>query len=180
MKKTLLALALGITSSSAFAATVGTGSIHFFGQVDSGTCPIEIVDPTTGQPASRINMGNVNAAQFPTSGDEAGARPFGMRLTPGSGCTVPTGSVANVTFTSNYASPGDTLFALQPGGAQDLALVIKDNKGTPINNGSASIDYPLDSTKPTTMIFSAAYKSIGTAVTAGYANTDVAFIVDMP
>ena len=30
------------------------------------------------------------------------------------------------------------------------------------------------------MIFSAAYKSIGTGVTAGTANTDVQFLVDIP
>lgn len=178
MKKALLALALGITSTTTLAATVATGSIHFFGNVDSGTCRIDIID--NGQPASRINMGNVNAAQFSTVGDEAGSRPFGLRLTPGGGCTVPANSVANVTFTSNYATPGDTLYSLEPGGAQDLAMVIKDNTGTPIANGSASKDYPLDPTNPTTMIFTAAYKSIGPAVTAGFANTDVAFIVDIP
>lgn len=183
MKKTLLALALGITSTSTLAVEVAKGSIHFYGNVDTGTCPIEIVDPSTGLPVARVNMGNVNASQFPATGDEAASRAFGMRLTPGGACVISGPSpVANVTFSGAYggAGTGGALYALEPGGAQDLALILKDNTGAPIANGSASKDYPLDPALPTTMIFSAAYKSIGTAVTAGAANTDVQFTVDIP
>ncbi|KAF0251338.1 fimbrial protein [Pseudomonas putida] len=184
MKKTLLALALGITSSTTFAATVSTGAIHFYGRIDSGTCPIEIIDPVTGNPESgnRILMGNVDASQFKAADDEAAARAFGMRITPGSGCTVNTGDAASVTFTGAFggAGTGGALYALEPGGATNLALTLKDNKGTPIANGSASPSYPLDVTKPTTMLFSAAYKSTAAAVTAGAANTSVQFVVDIP
>jgi len=180
MKKTLIALAvgLGLASSAAFA---NTGSINFYGQVHAGTCPIEIIDPSSGLPVARVNMGNVSVSQFKATGDEAASRAFGMRVTPGGGCVVTPGSNAKVTFTAAYggAGTGGTLYALEPGGANDLAMTIKDNTGTPVDNGSASKDYPLHATNPTTMIFSAAYKSIGPAVTAGTANTDVQFLVDI-
>ncbi|CAH0650868.1 type 1 fimbrial protein [Pseudomonas juntendi] len=181
MKKKLIPLAilLGLASNAAFA---NTGSINFYGQVHAGTCPIELIDPSTGLPLSRINMGNVSVSQFAAIGDEAASRAFGMRVTPGNGCVVTPSTSAQVTFTAAYggAGTGGALYALEPGGAADLALIIKDNAGTPINNGSPSKDYPLDDTNPTTMIFSAAYKSIGTGVTAGTANTDVQFLVDIP
>ncbi|QCI11376.1 type 1 fimbrial protein [Pseudomonas putida] len=179
MKKILIALGLGLASTTAFA---NTGSINFYGQVHAGTCPIEIIDPASGLPVARINMGNVSASQFVNVGDEAASRAFGMRVTPGAGCVVAPGSNANVTFTGAYggAGAGNALYALEPGGAADLALIIKDNAGTPITNGTASKDYPLDATNPTTMIFSAAYVSTGAGVTAGRANTDVQFFVDIP
>lgn len=181
MKKTLLVLALGIASTSAFA---NTGSINFYGQVHAGTCPIEIIDPSTGLPMARINMGNVNVAQFENAGDEAASRTFGMRITPGNGCTIPAPPatpVANVTFTAAYGGTGTdgALYALEPGGAQNLAMTIKDNTGTAVVNGAKSKNYPLSDTNPTTMIFSAAYKSTAVGVTAGTANTDVQFLVDI-
>ncbi|MFJ4433960.1 fimbrial protein [Pseudomonas sp. NPDC089395] len=181
MKKSLITLAvgLGLASSAAFA---NTGSINFYGQVHAGTCPIEIIDPSTGLPVARVNMGNVSVSQFADVGDEAASRAFGMRITPGAGCVVAPGSNAKVTFTAAYggAGAGGALYALEPGGANDLALTIKDNAGTPVANGTASKDYPLHVTNPTTMIFSAAYKSIGTSVGPGRANTDVQFLVDIP
>lgn len=181
MKKTLITLAigLGLASNAAFA---NTGSINFYGQVHAGTCPIVIVDPSTGLPMARINMGNVNVSQFTAIGDEAASRAFGMRITPGGGCTITAGSSAKVTFTAAYGGAGAAgeLYALEPGGANNLALTIKDNAGTPVVNGTPSKDYPLDDTNPTTMIFSAAYKSTAAGVTAGTANTDVQFLVDIP
>ncbi|MFJ4457453.1 fimbrial protein [Pseudomonas sp. NPDC089392] len=184
MKKALLALALGITSSTAFAATVSTGAIHFYGRVDTGTCPIEIIDPVTGNPESgnRVLMGNVDSSLFTAVGSEAAARTFGMRITPGGGCVVNNGDVANVSFTGAFggAGTGGTLYALEAGGAQNLALILKDDTGTQIANGGTSKDYPLDDTKPTIMHFSAAYKSTAAGVTAGAANTSVQFVVDIP
>lgn len=87
MKKKLIPLAilLGLASNAAFA---NTGSINFYGQVHAGTCPIELIDPSTGLPLSRINMGNVSVSQFAAIGDEAASRAFGMRVTPGNGCVV--------------------------------------------------------------------------------------------
>ena len=179
MKKTLITLAIGLGLASN--ASANNGSIHFHGHVYTGTCPIVIIDPSTDLPMSRVNMGNVNASQFKATGDEAGTRAFGMRITPGGGCVVNAGT-ASVTFTGGYggAGTGGALYALAPDGAKNLALTIKDDTGTPVANGMPSKDYIVDPTDETTMIFSAAYKSVGTAVTAGSANTDVQFLVDIP
>ncbi|WEK29699.1 MAG: fimbrial protein [Candidatus Pseudomonas phytovorans] len=186
MKKNLIALglALGLASANTLAATVGTGAIHFYGRIDSGTCPIEIIDPVTGNPESgnRVLMGNVDASLFNASGDEAASRAFGMRITPGNGCTVNPGDAASVSFSGAFggAGNGGTLFALEAGGAQNLALVLKDDTGTPIAHGATSKAYPLDAANPTTMLFSVAYKSTDRVVTAGAANTSMQFVVDVP
>lgn len=178
MKKITLALALSIASSAALA---NSGSINFHGQVHAGTCPIQIIDPSTGLPMSRINMGNVSVANFTAVGSEAASRPFSMRVTPGSGCVVNNGT-GSVTFTGAYGGVGSnsSLYALQPGGATGLALIIKDDTGAAVANGAASKNYALDDTKPTDMLFSAAYQSIAASVTAGQANTDVQFLVTIP
>ncbi|MNP38799.1 fimbrial-like adhesin protein SfmF [compost metagenome] len=175
MKPLVIALGLAMVSQQALA---NSGSINFFGQVHSGTCAIEVIDPSTGLPASRIYMGNVNAAQFKQADDEAANRAFGLRLTPGSGCILLPGANASVTFTGNYGGAGatGTLYALEPGGATGLALTIKDNVGTPVDNGIASKQYPLHDD----MLFSVAYKAIATPVTGGSANSDVQFRVDIP
>ncbi|HEK1692216.1 type 1 pili subunit FimI [Pseudomonas putida] len=179
MKPLVIAFGLAMASQQALA---NTGSVNFFGQVSSGTCAIEIIDPSTGLPTSRINMGNVNAAQFKQADDEAANRAFGLRLTPGRGCILLPGANASVTFTGSYGGAGasGTLFALEPGGATGLALIIKDNVGTPVDNGIASKPYPLHDSKPTDMLFTAAYKATATPVTAGFANSDVQFRVDIP
>jgi len=182
MKSILFALGLGMTSATTFAAPVATGSVHFFGNVDSGTCAIQIIDPSNGRPLSRVNMGSVNAAQFKQADDEAASRAFGLRLTPGAGCILVPGVTATVTFTGKYGSAGaaGTLYALEPGGATGLALIIKDNLGTPISPTVPSRQYPLHESKPTDMLFSAAYKATSANVTAGFANADIGFSVDIP
>ncbi|KLJ14289.1 MULTISPECIES: fimbrial protein [Pseudomonas] len=179
MKPLVVAFGLAISSQQALA---NTGSINFFGQVHSGTCAVEIIDPSTGLPASRIYMGEVSTAQFKQPDDEAANRAFGLRLTPGGGCILLPGANASVTFTGSYGGAGasGTLYALEPGGATGLALIIKDNVGTPVDNGIASKRYPLHDSKPTDMLFSAAYKAIDTQVTAGSANSDVQFTVAIP
>ncbi|WP_241493124.1 fimbrial protein [Pseudomonas parafulva] len=179
MKPLVIAFALAMACQQALA---NSGSINFFGQVSSGTCAIEVIDPSTGLPASRIYMGTVRTAQFKQADDEAANRAFGLRLTPGGGCILLPGANARVTFTGNYGGAGasGTLYALEPGGATGLALIIKDNTGTPVDNGIASKQYPLYDTKPTDMLFSAAYKAIDRQVTAGFANSDVQFRVDIP
>jgi len=178
MKTLIIALGLTMVSQQALA---DTGSINFFGQVHSGTCAVEVIDPSTGLPASRIHMGNVNATQFKQADDEAANRAFGLRLTPGNGCILLPGANASVTFTGSYGGAGasGTLYALEPGSAEGLALIIKDNVGTPVDNGVASKQYPLHDTKPTDMVFSVAYKAIDSIVTAGLANSDVQFRVDI-
>jgi len=176
MKKTLIALGLSLGASAGI-AHANTGSINFHGQVTAGTCSIEIIDPTTGLPLSRVFMGNVPASKFTSIGTEFGSRAFSMRITPGTSCDT-TSKKGVMTFTGAYgaAGTGSDLHALEPGSAAGLALAIKDNTGTLIANGSDSKEYDLDETDPTDMLFSAHYRSTAATVTAGPANTDVAYV----
>lgn len=181
MKKTLIALSvgLGLASSAVFA---NTGSIHFYGQVQAGTCPIVIIDPENGAPMPRVGLGNVNAAEFTSAGSEAGNRSFGMRIDPNEpGCNVLPGTVAQVQFTGAYGGAGaaSKLYALQPSGAGGLALAIKDDTGTLVEHTGTSKAYKLSETMPTDMIFTAVYQSTDASVTPGPANSDVRFVVDI-
>ncbi|QXH52991.1 type 1 fimbrial protein [Pseudomonas fakonensis] len=176
MKKTLIALGLtlGATTGIAYA---NQGTINFHGQVTAGTCSIEIIDPVTGLPLSRVFMGNVPASKFTAIGIEFGSRAFSMRVTPGTNCDT-TGKTGVVTFTGAYgaAGAGSDLHALEPGSTTGLALAIKDRNNNLIANGDDSIDYDLDETDPTDMLFSAHYRSIAAPVAPGPANTDVAYV----
>lgn len=182
MKQTLIALGIGLGLASTTALAAETGSIRFYGNITAGPCNIEIVDPVGGNPLDRVDMGNVAASRFATIGDEAQSRLFGLKVTPGAGCVVDPTTPYHVTFTALHggAGTGGELYGLESGGAQNLAMIIKDDAGTAIPNGVPSKDYLLDDTDPTVMRFSAAYKSTATGVTAGAANTDVSFSIDIP
>lgn len=175
MKKTFIALAL--TMGATGMAQANTGSINFHGQVTAGTCSIEIIDPTTGLPLSRVFMGNVPASEFTAVGTEFGSRAFSMRVTPGVACDLST-QKGSVTFTGAYGPAGGAsdLHALEPGSTSGLALAIKDSNGALIANGAESRDYDLSATAPTDMLFSAHYRSTAATVAAGPANTDVAYV----
>ncbi|TLP61069.1 MULTISPECIES: fimbrial protein [Pseudomonas] len=176
MKKTLIALGLSLGATAGI-AHANTGSINFHGQVTAGTCSIEIIDPSTGLPLSRVFMGNVPASKFEAIGTEFGSRAFSMRVTPGTNCDT-TGKKGVVTFTGAYgaAGAGGDLHALEPGSTDGLALAIKDITGALIANGSDSKDYDLDETDPTDMQFSAHYRSTAASVAPGPANTDLAYV----
>ncbi len=176
MKKTLIALGLSLGATAGI-AHANTGTINFHGLVTAGTCSIEIIDPTTGLPLSRVFMGNVPASKFTAIGTEFGSRDFSMRVTPGTNCDT-TGKKGVVTFTGAYGAAGAAgdLHALDSASTAGLALAIKDNTKTLIAYGSDSKEYDLDDTDPTDMLFSAHYRSIAANVAPGPANTDVAYV----
>lgn len=184
MKKTLITLAigLGLASNAAFAAE--TGSIRFFGTITAGPCNIQVVDPISKQPLDRVDMGNPAASKFVAIGDEASTRPFGLMVNPGTGCIIDPNVPVRVTFSALHggAGAGGALYGLESGtgSAKNVALTIKDDTATAIPNGVPSKEYSLDATDPTIMLFSAAYKSTAAGVTAGAANTDIGFSVDIP
>lgn len=69
MKKTLLAIAFGLASSTAFA---DTGTITFAGSIKpGGTCPIDLVIPGTGTSIPRLEMGSLRAEDFPATGSKS-------------------------------------------------------------------------------------------------------------
>lgn len=172
----LAALILALASTSALATD---GTINFYGQIKGGTCPIEIIDPISGSVSNLVQLGSVLATQFSGPGSEAGSRAFGMRITPGTNCTIAPGSTASMTFTSlqGGAGSGGTLYGLKPGGAEGVAISIKDRSGNVVPNGVASADFPLSDTDPTNINFLAAYQATTGSVTPGPAEADITFSV---
>lgn len=181
MKKIFTTLALVFASSAAIAAPE-TGTINFYGTVtDAGPCPIEVVDPTTGIP-SRVMLGHPRASQFEQVGDHTTEARFALKITPGSGCIIAPGTEVQVTFDSQGGAigPGNDLYRLMPGSADNLAVAIFDDSDTKLAPGTASMDYQVDEQVETMMPFSARYEAIGIPVTSGPAMANVGFTVSLP
>lgn len=187
MKQLLLAAPMAVAMLIAAApAAANTGTIQFAGQINSGSCPIEIVDPVSGGVDNIVRLGNAIVADFGTIGAEARERRFGMRITPGAGCTITPGD-ATVNFVSmaGATGPGSTLYALRPSSnsATGVAVVIKDARDSSVvAHGADSKTFAVVAGAPTTMAFTAAYKSTvaSTAISAGPADADVNFTVNLP
>ncbi|MBP0940380.1 fimbrial protein [Pseudomonas alliivorans] len=180
MKRSLLVLPLAVILNTASMSTfANSGTINFTGSITSTTCPIQIIDPVTGNPTgSLVNIGTVSASQFTVAGQEVGNRGFGLRLIPGGGCTVNAGDTAAVTFTGVKDTTGD-YFAFKPvnGPASGVVASIRDDKGALVANGKASRDFDLDVTAPTDMMFYVAHRSTSATVTAGSTEADVRFTI---
>jgi type 1 fimbria pilin len=173
-----LGLALGLAATSAFATT---GTINFSGKITSATCPIEIVNPESGATGNLVPLGAVDTGVFKGTGTEGGGRGFQMRITPDSACVLdPTKLNATVTFTSVQGGGGDH-YGIKPvaGAATGVAVAIKDNTHALVKNGTRSAIYPLSATDPTLMYFTALYIATAATVTAGPADADVNFRVDI-
>lgn len=181
MKKTLLALSLGLSASllgaSAFA---NTGTIKFEGKVTSSTCPIQIVNPEDGSVGDLVKMGSVDSSRFTAVGQEHGGRRFALRVSGGGGCAITAGSVANTTF-NGVPDPTGNYFQVTPGldGAKGVVISMRDQRGASIAPGAASADYDLNVGAPTDLEFNAYYRSTTSAVTAGVASADIQFVVDI-
>ena len=179
MKKSLLALSLGLTAgligTSVFA---NTGTIKFEGKITSSTCPIQIVNPEDGQVGDLVKMGSVDSSRFTAAGQERGGKRFALRVSGDPGCNITAGSVANTTF-NGTADPTGSYFAVTPGldGAKNVVISLRDKLGASIAPGAASADYDLNVGTTTDLEFNAYYRSTAAAVTAGAASADVQFIV---
>lgn len=179
MKKTLMVLALGLASSTAFADE--RGQILFKGNINGGgTCPIEIVVPGAG-PIGAVELENWPVKYFAKNTSTPDIA-FALRVDADDPtCTIPTGYKSKVTFDSHHgdAGPAGEYYAVRTGGAGGLALEIKDDGYTTIAPRTESKEYDVASTGVTELKFFASYVSTG-AVTEGVANADVNFMVTLP
>ncbi|CAI8909055.1 major type 1 subunit fimbrin (pilin) [Pseudomonas sp. IT-P258] len=169
-----LALGMGLAATSAFAAD---GRINFTGNINSATCPIEIVNPDSGNVSNLVSLGWVDSTDFKGINTVAGERAFQMRVTPGSACVLdPAKLDATITFNSVYGGGGNH-YGLKPTGtpAKGVAVAIKDASGSFIENGDTSVIYQLDETNPTLMDFTAMYIATAATVIPGPADSDVEF-----
>nr|WP_314478878.1 fimbrial protein [uncultured Pseudomonas sp.] len=179
MKKTILMLALGIASNSAFAAPE-SGQISFYGTVYAGgTCPIEVVNPG-GSVIPRVTLGNFTTKYFASPGTATPEVPFALRVTPDATCIIAPGSKATVTFSPLHGPVGTDLYGVQGGSTKGLGLAIKDRTHAKIAPGTASIEYDLYETFPTDMMFYANYESHLPTVQDGVAEAEVSFVVALP
>lgn len=172
-----LALAMGLAATSASAAD---GRINFTGNINSATCPIEIVNPENGSVSNLVSLGWVDTAAFPSVNATAGERIFQMRITPNSTCVLGPKLEATVTFNSVYGGGGDH-YGLKPTGnpARGIAVAIRDDSGNFIKNGDTSAIYKLDATNPTLMDFRAMYIANSLPVSPGPADSDVEFTLTL-
>lgn len=179
MKKTLLMLALGMASSNVFAAPE-TGQINFYGTVyGGGTCPIEVVNPG-GSVIPRVSLGNFTTKYFSASGTVTPDVAFALRVTPSATCTIAPGAKTKITFTPLHGVVGTNLYGIRGGGATGLGLVIKDQARTKINPNAESKEYDLYETRPTDLMFYAAYESFAATVSEGLAEAEFSFVVNLP
>ncbi len=179
MKKTLFTLALGMASSSVFAAPE-TGQINFYGTVyGGGTCPIEVVNPS-GSVIPRVTLGNFTTGYFGASGTATPDVAFALRITPDTTCKLPPTNKTKVAFTPLGLVVGTNLYGLRSSGADGLGLVIRDRTGAKVDPNADSPDYDLYTDRPTDMIFYAAYESYKDKVTEGLAEAEVTFTVKLP
>ncbi|MNO06833.1 hypothetical protein D3C81_2287850 [compost metagenome] len=75
---------------------------------------------------------------------------------------------------------GTNLYGIRGGGATGLGLVIKDQARTKINPNAESKEYDLYETRPTDLMFYAAYESFAATVSEGLAEAEVSFVVNLP
>ncbi len=181
MKKSLLALSLGLAASFAGThALANPGVINFEGMITSSTCPIDVVNPGDGSIGNLVKMVGVDASRFTDTGQELGGKGFVLRVKGGSGCVLdPTNpNVAKVTFSGVTDTSGD-YFAVTPtiDGAKGVAIALRDAKGVLLSSGVESAAYPINSDRPTDLRFNAAYRSLARTVTPGVASADIQFSV---
>lgn len=179
MKKTLMALALGLASSAAFAADE-TGKILFKGHINGGsTCPIEVVEPGLGG-LGWVDLGVYPVKYFASSTSTTDVA-FALRVEADATCVIAPGSEATVKFDSVNGDAGAAgeFYAIRTAGAGGVALEIKDEDYKSIPPRTDSKNYPLASTGTTDMKFYASLTKTGT-VTDGAANADVNFTVTLP
>lgn len=179
MKKTLLMLALGMASSSVFAAS-SIGEVHFRGTISGGgTCPIEVIERPGGPEVGSISLGSYTAGFFKKIGTKTPAVNFMLRITPGDNCEIQDGDTASVTYSSLDGVVGNDLYSFRKNGAGGLGLAITDRNHTKVVPEEESIEYELHTDRPTEMRFYASYESYSETVTEGVAEAQISFVVHL-
>lgn len=136
MKKSMISVAsaLGLTSVVMFAssAALANNTITFNGEVTDQTCSVT-VNGNAANPV--VLLESVSAALLQDAGSTAGDKTFNIGITD---CTAPQGNVdVSTVFVGNGVTDGGNLLnTVNTGGAENVALQIKDANGDAVDLSS--------------------------------------------
>ncbi|MFP2421501.1 fimbrial protein [Pseudescherichia vulneris] len=172
MKKNLIAMAIAATAVlSAANAFAAAGQVNFTGQIIDVGC--DVIN-TVSNPL-QVNLGQVARSEFVNSGDTAAATGFNIQLT---NCPASIGT-ASIKFDGTALNGDNSLLQLtqESGVATGVGIQLSDASGIlPLAQPSAAYALQSGSTM-NNLAFTARYKSVATAVTAGPANAVANFSV---
>ncbi|PKB89466.1 fimbrial protein [Ewingella americana] len=170
MKKNLIVVALMATSVFSSAAFAADGAVNFTGTITDAACTVD-----TASKNQNVVLGNISRTAFPAAGSLAAAKKFVLVLT---GCPV-TVTGATVRFDGAQVPGDNRVLALTAGAntAAGIGIQISDNQNKVVPLYEDSSIYPLVSTGPNNLDFSARYISLTDAVTVGDANSVTQFTV---
>ncbi|MFV3328433.1 fimbrial protein [Pseudomonas sp. NY15372] len=180
MKKTLMALALGLASTSAFAVD-GKGEIRFEGKIlDGGTCPIDIIGAGPG--AGVVSLGtNFRPTDFPSAGTASAATGFRLAINDsGAGCSIGTAKV-KFTFASEDGDTGaGEYYAIKPGygRASNIGIEILDRDNDRVKPSIQSKEFDISDTNKV-IDFTARLVSTQNTVEPGLINANVSIVADI-
>ncbi|HAH3474004.1 TPA: type 1 fimbrial protein subunit FimA [Escherichia coli] len=165
------ALTLGV-ATSASAAIVNGGTVHFKGEVVEAACAVNMnsADQT-------VQLGQVRAAKLDADGKMSSPVGFDIELND---CSSAASSGASIIFSGPQGGLADIL-SLQgssAGSATNVGIKVMDYKGVAVkfDGVTASSEYTI--TDGTIKIpFQARYVAVGGAAGAGIANADATFKV---
>lgn len=167
--KIFISLFLFIISTSSFADDIThAGVVRIEGLITEKTCIISDESKNF-----TVNMPDVPSSSVRSAGDVTEKVYFSITLTR---CGSDVGN-AYIKFTGNTVSEDASLYKLEEGPVEGLALTIFDkNKGS-ISNDIKSIGFSLTPSVDNILHFFAAYKALKNNVQPGDANASVSFIV---
>jgi major type 1 subunit fimbrin (pilin) len=170
VKKNLLAVALVASSVFASSAFAADGAVNFTGTITDAACTID-----TASQNQDVFLGNIARTAFPVAGSLAAAKKFTLVLTD----CPDTVTGATVRFDGTQVSGDNTVLALTAGDstASGVGIQISDNQNKVVPLYEDSSVYPLVSTGPNNLDFSARYISLTDSVTVGDANGVTQFTV---
>ncbi len=143
------------------------GEVNVSGKITANTCTVSTPDMT-------VDMGKVNSADYQQGRDASGLPPTPFAITL-EGCN----GIASGVQVGFYGKPDANkpdIYALTPGGATGIGIKLLDDDKVQIPVNTLSKFYPLDAgASEVALQFYALYTADGNTVTAGRANTFVAF-----
>ncbi|WP_225774905.1 fimbrial protein [Pseudomonas sp. Marseille-Q5115] len=177
MKRISVAVAFMAAGTAAMA---NTGTIQFKGKITDATCAIEVIDPISGSNNSMIQLGTYNKAYFTAANVRTPARPFQLWIKDASKCGLKDGDTVSVIYTGLDGAVGDYFQIKQgTGAAGSVAVALKDRNSGDIKPNTPTITYPITSGE-NRLNFSASMIATAATVTAGYVDSDIQFVVNLP